>query len=584
MEQPIDPAIEQKTSERDLQIVEAVVRGDLQEVTSLLRKHDGDALRFPNQVDMQGNPCIKLARELPMLKLLLKFEANPNATDFHGVSALHHWASKPSAHQESSAKLACRVLLRHKAYVGAMDEDGNTPLQHAVAHGRFETAQFLLSHGSNLWVENKRQETAIHAAISRGDRALCGLLLTYAGLGQEGASAPGMIEASTSTSSAASTSDRTGTPMSLATSSKSCSTVPLPVHRPSKPVVDAGTLDDVSEDGDEEFTTEENVDLLQDKETDASKKVVNMNKEQVGGSSCSSSSTSGGTATAPSSEDTSSPSSSMDILTWKTRLGDYAFGQGQYDIASRLLEPAAFDAKWISYKEEKRKIQRLQDAVIECCEDGDLVGLQALLEKAGKDEDVAEVDLHASISSASSTTSKIKSEGAQNAGEAVGGDEGEALVEDITRKCSTTTTSKKNLPGGTSSSTTSSSTTSSSSSSSSLVNIFTTPNEEGDFALVSAMENNQEEIVMWLLDYFSSRFMKDHEDVAAPTTSTSRLLNVQESSSGETCLMKAARVGSTSVVKRLLELGADRSIESELNQTALSLAKSWKTPCLGLLE
>eukprot|EP00392_Amoebophrya_sp_AT5.2_P016174 g16419.t1 len=424
-----------------------------------------------------------------------------------------------------------KLLLEFNANVQATDADGKTPLTFSVECGHFEFARFLLGRaGANVFVEDTRKMTALHAAIGTGSREMCGLLLAYAGIVSGASSttstsqhdhedaiekiknapplmeekvagggaledavtvaateeAAGMLDVSDDEEEAAggspaSTSKSSGDGRRVATAGAGGQGVVLQVEVGSSPASSSSSRRGLAGNTHQEHgtTVEEDKQAPRGREQTKIQNITSEDDEEGNDP----------VAAAPSS------SSTKDAEYWREDLGRHAFSCGQYTLARQLLGPGAFDAKWQRLKDEKRKIQRLQDAVLECCEAGDLHGLKSLVTGTGCWEKLLEV--------------------------------------------------------------------------------FGAPNEEGDAPLVSAMEGNHAGVVVWLLEKcFPDLVAKADEDADSSTT-WSRLLNVQEAATGETCLIKAARAGNARVVAMLIELGADAEIESETGQTALQLAQSW---------
>ena len=63
---------------------------------------------------------------------------------------------------------AVQFLLRHRADVGARDQDDNTPL-HLASYGiDLELVRILLDHGANVNAEENRGRTPLHQVL--GDK------------------------------------------------------------------------------------------------------------------------------------------------------------------------------------------------------------------------------------------------------------------------------------------------------------------------------------------------------------------------------------------------------------------------------
>lgn len=120
------------------------------------------------------------------------------------------------------------------------------------------------------------------------------------------------------------------------------------------------------------------------------------------------------------------------------------------------------------------------------------------------------------------------------------------------------------------------------------------PTEDGDYVLLQAMEENQRHIVLWLLKEYFPKMAEEglaldaadggigaasgcdqKTDIQKNRESLLAWVNVRCSISGDTCLMKACCNLDAEIVSLLLHLKADASLENELGQTALSLARTW---------
>jgi cytohesin len=150
-------------------VVEAVRRGDVQEVARLLA-----AGADPNVKDPDGDAPLHIAAEqcrADLAELLLKHGADPNARDNQGKTPLHIavWGR---------CGAVVELLLRYGADPNAKDADGETPLHKA---DRVELVELLLRYGADPNARSLRETTPLHAAVWRGDATLVELLLRHGG-------------------------------------------------------------------------------------------------------------------------------------------------------------------------------------------------------------------------------------------------------------------------------------------------------------------------------------------------------------------------------------------------------------------
>jgi ankyrin repeat protein len=131
-------------------LVHAVAGGSL-EIVRLLLKHNADV----NSQDKDGLTAMhwiftflrdSSKGEFPQIvRLLLKHGANPNVRNNNRRTPLHLVSSWSLV----SLRLeVARMLLAHGADVGAVDEEGQTPLQDALASGQTEMAQLFSEYCS----------------------------------------------------------------------------------------------------------------------------------------------------------------------------------------------------------------------------------------------------------------------------------------------------------------------------------------------------------------------------------------------------------------------------------------------------
>ncbi|KZV70939.1 ankyrin, partial [Peniophora sp. CONT] len=87
----------------------------------------------------------------------------------------------------------CCLLLEHGALVDDSDEDGWTPLHHAVYHGSLDivrTCRLLLEHGALTTDTDKNGLIPLHSAAQGGNLDVVRLFLTYAAPDDSDAAAP----------------------------------------------------------------------------------------------------------------------------------------------------------------------------------------------------------------------------------------------------------------------------------------------------------------------------------------------------------------------------------------------------------
>ena len=84
-----------------------------------------------------------------IMQVLLDRGANPNSRDNCNCTPLHHssWREKNQYERQGTVE-GTRLLLKHGAIIDAKDDDGKTPLQLALEHGRHDIATCLKEHGA----------------------------------------------------------------------------------------------------------------------------------------------------------------------------------------------------------------------------------------------------------------------------------------------------------------------------------------------------------------------------------------------------------------------------------------------------
>jgi uncharacterized protein len=83
------------------------------------------------------------------MQLLLDHSANPNARDDDGCTPLHNssWCQKGDLDPTWGSVESTRLLLKYGAIIDSKDNEGRTPLQLALEHGRQDIATCLREHG-----------------------------------------------------------------------------------------------------------------------------------------------------------------------------------------------------------------------------------------------------------------------------------------------------------------------------------------------------------------------------------------------------------------------------------------------------
>jgi len=126
------------------------------------------------------------ARNVDMVQLLLKAEANINVWDDSRSSALHiaiFESGNPCA-CKFNGPVACedrfhciRVLLAGKADIEMKNESGNTPLLCGADSGSYDLLELLIMNGADVNGQNNLGSTALHKTCALQDRESTELLL-----------------------------------------------------------------------------------------------------------------------------------------------------------------------------------------------------------------------------------------------------------------------------------------------------------------------------------------------------------------------------------------------------------------------
>jgi ankyrin repeat protein len=149
-------------NEGDAPLHEAVDYGHLQ-ILQMLIKHNADVhirgRREESPLHLAAcrsrNPHShgsEINRDLvDFMQVLLDHGADPNARDIYNATPLHHssWWKRVdyTAYRHGSVEGA-RLLLKYGAIIDAEDNEGKTPLQLALEHGRHDMVACLKEHGA----------------------------------------------------------------------------------------------------------------------------------------------------------------------------------------------------------------------------------------------------------------------------------------------------------------------------------------------------------------------------------------------------------------------------------------------------
>lgn len=115
----------------------------------------------PNATNNYGEtPLYLTATNQALIESLIAQGANVNARDINGASPLHFAVSKKQ-------KESMEVLLRNGADVNAQDSHGDTPLHSAAPGRRREILETLLVHKADLNIKNKKGQTPLGVAIAQ---------------------------------------------------------------------------------------------------------------------------------------------------------------------------------------------------------------------------------------------------------------------------------------------------------------------------------------------------------------------------------------------------------------------------------
>gem|GEM_PF-6764256 len=97
-------------------------------------------------------------RNSQAIKLLLKYNANPNVQKYKGETPLYFAVF-------SGGFICSKLLLEHNANPNIPDNDGLTPLHLAACYPNMPICQLLIKHNANLFVKDKDFDTPYDLAI-----------------------------------------------------------------------------------------------------------------------------------------------------------------------------------------------------------------------------------------------------------------------------------------------------------------------------------------------------------------------------------------------------------------------------------
>lgn len=159
-----------KTPVKPVSLFDAVAKGDLKKIESLLKRGVN-----PNIRDKDGQTPLHNAAYLghvAVAKLLLEHGADIHARDNANWTPLHDAAS--GGHVD-----VVKLLLEHGADPNIKDKNGNTLLHWAAYKGYFDVARLLLERGVDPNAKNKDGDTPLHDAASGGHVDVVRLLLEH---------------------------------------------------------------------------------------------------------------------------------------------------------------------------------------------------------------------------------------------------------------------------------------------------------------------------------------------------------------------------------------------------------------------
>ena len=135
----------------------AIVKGDDLMVQLLLRR--GAKIEAATPELASALSCAAEEQFEEIVDILLQKEANVNATDRWGWTALHRAQVKPENDNVT------RLLLSKGSDVEARCEKGRTALHHAAERGNTSTIPLLIEKGANIEAKDIAENTPLHIAI-----------------------------------------------------------------------------------------------------------------------------------------------------------------------------------------------------------------------------------------------------------------------------------------------------------------------------------------------------------------------------------------------------------------------------------
>jgi len=140
-------------------LLDAILEDDMAHITELLKEGANVDARDRHT----GQPAIMLARSREVMSLLMNTGANLKATDDKGRSVI--------------ACTSWYDLLPEDTDVNQQDEEGNTPLMHAITWYDKDKIDWLLAHGANIHLRNHDGYSCLDISISHGFTGLTQLLI-----------------------------------------------------------------------------------------------------------------------------------------------------------------------------------------------------------------------------------------------------------------------------------------------------------------------------------------------------------------------------------------------------------------------
>lgn len=144
----------------DQELFSAAERGDLS--TALKVLGDGAAPNAWNEFGENPLHTAAFMGQAPMVDLLLRFGADPNAKDRQKSETPLHLAA---AHGDEDT---CHALISAGSDITAKDARGQTPLHAAAAQGRSDICSLLVEKGADPLARDRRGKTAISRAKDSG--------------------------------------------------------------------------------------------------------------------------------------------------------------------------------------------------------------------------------------------------------------------------------------------------------------------------------------------------------------------------------------------------------------------------------